>query len=215
MTLKNNRVPLLSNIKLCASFHFQIWIQTGVTVWKWLNGVMTSVTLTFDLWPWPLAWTLCLSIAITPGNFRMIQWQEHCQKGVTDGQTDRQTEISVLRAAWSQLKILLLGTKLCQSDHYKIWCHDIRLVAALSLHAKYSLVIRVTFNSLPPVAPLTKEGNLWLAKHPLVYNGHLAKHRLTSFVKEAKGDNIKYHRTWLTLAPNKGQNLNQWQPVIN
>ena len=116
---------------------------------------------------------------ITPGNFRMIQWQEHCQKGVTDGQTDRQTEISVLRAAWSQLKILLLGTKLCQSDHYKIWCHDIRLVAELSLHAKYSLVISVTFNSLPPVAPLTKEGNLWLAKHPLVYNGHLTNHRLT------------------------------------
>ena len=38
----------------------------------------------------------------------MIRWQEHCQNGVTDrrtdGQTDRQTEIAVLRAAWSQLK---------------------------------------------------------------------------------------------------------------
>ena len=30
MTLKNNRVPLLSNIKLCASFHRHMWIQTGV-----------------------------------------------------------------------------------------------------------------------------------------------------------------------------------------
>ena len=43
-------------------------------------------------------------MVIIPENFRMIQWQEHCQQGVTDGQTDGQTEISVLRAAWSQLK---------------------------------------------------------------------------------------------------------------
>ena len=50
MTLKNNRAPLLSNIKLCGSFHRHMWIQTGVTVRKRLNGVMTSVTLTFDLW---------------------------------------------------------------------------------------------------------------------------------------------------------------------
>ena len=111
MTLKNNRVPLLSNIKLCASFHHHMWIQTGVTVGTRLNGIMTSVTLTFDLWPWSLAWTSCLSMVITPENFRMIQWQEHCQKGMTDGQTDRQTdgqtEISVLRAAWSQLKKLV------------------------------------------------------------------------------------------------------------
>ena len=115
MTLKNNRAHLLywshspempnmgkltiflavwtsSNIKLCASFHHHMWIQTGVTVRKQLNGVMTSVTLSFDLWPWPLAWTSRLSMVITPENLRMIRWQEHCQKGVTDGQTDRQTD---------------------------------------------------------------------------------------------------------------------------
>ena len=109
--LENNRAPLLSNIKLCTSFHRHIWIQTGVTVRRLLNGVMISVTLTFDLWPWPFAWTSCLSMVITPENFR-IRWQEHCQKGETDGRTDRQTdgrtdgraERSVLRAAWSQLK---------------------------------------------------------------------------------------------------------------
>ena len=116
MTLKNTRVPLISNIKLCASFQRHMWIQIGVRVRKRLNGVMTSVTLTFDVWPRPFAWTSCLSMVMTPENFRMIWWQEHCQKGVTDGwtdrrtdgQTDRQTdgqmEISVLRAAWSQLK---------------------------------------------------------------------------------------------------------------
>ena len=62
MTLKNNRAPLLSNIKLYASFHQHMWIQTGVTVRKRLSWVMTSVTLTFDLWPWPFAWTLRRSL---------------------------------------------------------------------------------------------------------------------------------------------------------
>ena len=45
-----------------------------------------------DLWPWPFAWISCLSMVITPENFRMIQWQEHSQKGVTDGQIDRPTD---------------------------------------------------------------------------------------------------------------------------
>ena len=54
MTLKNNRAPLLSNIKLYASFHHHMLIQTGVTVPKRLSWVMTSVTLTFDLWPGPM-----------------------------------------------------------------------------------------------------------------------------------------------------------------
>ena len=61
-TLKNNRSPLPSNIKLYASFHHHTWIQTGVTVRKRLSWV---VTLTFDLWPWPFAWTLLWSLVIT------------------------------------------------------------------------------------------------------------------------------------------------------
>ena len=105
MTLKNNRAPLLSNIKLYASFHNHTWIQTGVTVRKRLSWVLTSVTLTFDLWPWPFAWTSLLSLVITPENFVMIRWWEHSQKGVTYRQTDGRTKRSVLRAAWSQLKI--------------------------------------------------------------------------------------------------------------
>ena len=71
MTLKNNRAPLLCCFKLSASW------------------VLTSVTLTFDLWPWPFAWTSLLSLIITPENFMMIRWWEHSEKGVTDGQTDR------------------------------------------------------------------------------------------------------------------------------
>ena len=61
MTLKNNRAPLLSNIKLYVSFHHHMWIQTGVTVRKRLSWVVTSVTLTFDLdllhWPYPGPWS--------------------------------------------------------------------------------------------------------------------------------------------------------------
>ena len=46
---KNYMAPLLSHIKVCALFHHHVWIQTGVTVQKPLNLVLTSVTLTFDL----------------------------------------------------------------------------------------------------------------------------------------------------------------------
>ena len=105
MTLKNNRAPLLTIIKLYASFHHHMWIQTGVTVRKRLSWVLTSVTLTFDLWPWPFAWTSLLSLVITPENFMMIRWWEHGEKGVTDGQTDRRTDWTSHTAAWSQLKI--------------------------------------------------------------------------------------------------------------
>ena len=92
MTLKNKRAPLLSVTKLYASFHHHMWIQTGVTVRKRLSWVLTSVTLTFDLWPWPFAWTSLLSLVITSENFMMIRWWEHGEKGVTDGQTDGQTD---------------------------------------------------------------------------------------------------------------------------
>ena len=90
--LENNRAPLLSIIKLYASFHHHMWIQTGVTVRKRLRWVMTSVTLTFDLWPLPIAWTSLLSLVTTPENLVMIRWREHSQKCVTGRQTDRQTE---------------------------------------------------------------------------------------------------------------------------
>ena len=104
MTLKNNRVPLLIIIKPYAWFHHHMWIQTGVTVQKRLSWFVTSVTLTFDLWLWPFAWTSFLSLVITPENFVMIRWLEHSQKGVTDRQTDRRTENTIHRAAWLQIK---------------------------------------------------------------------------------------------------------------
>ena len=97
MTLKNNRAPLLSNIKLYAPFHHHMLIQTGVTVRKRLSLVVTSVTFTFDFWPWHFAWNLLWSLVITPENFMMIRWWEHSPKvwqtdRQTDGQTDGQTD---------------------------------------------------------------------------------------------------------------------------
>ena len=105
MTLKNNRAPVRSNIQRYASFHHRMWIQTGVTVRKPLRWVMTSVTLTLDLWPWPFAYTSRLSLA-THEISVMIRWQEHSEKvWQTDRQTDKQTDRRIFRAAWSQLKI--------------------------------------------------------------------------------------------------------------
>ena len=120
MTLKNNRAPPLCCFQLCAWFHCHMWIQTGVRVRKRLSWVLTSVTLTFDLWPWPFAWTSLLTMVITPENFMMIRWDwmvmgtwwKRCDRrtdgqtdGRTDGRTDRRTDWTIHRAAWSQLKI--------------------------------------------------------------------------------------------------------------
>ena len=48
MTLKNNRAHLLCHLKICASFHQHMWIQTGVPVWKPLNHYQGSP---LRLWP--------------------------------------------------------------------------------------------------------------------------------------------------------------------
>ena len=114
MTLKNNMAPFLSNINLYASFHHHMWIQTGVTVRKRLGWVMTSVTLTFDLWPCPFTWTSLLSLVITPeiswwyddGNIVKKVWR-------TARKTDRRTDWSIHRAAWSQLKIENFNIRFC------------------------------------------------------------------------------------------------------
>ena len=102
-----------SDLEMRAWFHCRMWIQTGVRVRKRLSWVLTSVTLTFDLWPWTFAWTSLLTMVITPENFMMIRWWEHGEKGVTDRRTDRRTdrqtdgqmENTICRAAWSQLKM--------------------------------------------------------------------------------------------------------------
>ena len=71
---------------------------------KWVHDLSN-----LDLWPLTLTFRMdIMSVnSNTPENFRMIRWEEHCKKvWHWDGHTDRQTEISVVRAAWSQLKTI-------------------------------------------------------------------------------------------------------------
>ena len=140
--VKNNRVPLLYHLKLCASFHShlsyspealksgknrwlcgscnnKIWRKTAKTIGQLFsatsgivhhlvvicefklelrlvrkrpNGgkyVLNSVTLTFDLWLF--AWTLLLSMIITPENFMMMRWGKKVWQ--TGKQADRTIEL--------------------------------------------------------------------------------------------------------------------------
>ena len=90
-----------------------MWIQTGVTVRKRLSWVVTSVTLTFDLdllhgrYPGPWWYLLTISWWYDDRNIVKKVWR-------TDGQTDKQTENTIHRAAWSQLKIQVLWTSMNQ-----------------------------------------------------------------------------------------------------
>ena len=80
------------------------------------SNLMIFYLRDLDLWPWPFAWTSLWSMDITLviGN---NSWKFHddtmmgtlskrCHR-----QTDGQTEIAILKAAWSQLKITLKVTQ--------------------------------------------------------------------------------------------------------
>ena len=82
ITLSNNRAPLITYFKLCASFRSHWWIQTGVTVRKWPIWVkmefFSAVTLTLDGWPWKnnrahLLWyfTLCALFRLAICEFKL------------------------------------------------------------------------------------------------------------------------------------------------
>ena len=90
--LKNHWTPLLSDIKLYATFHLDFLVQTGVTVRKRLSWVVTSVTLTF-----------CMDITSVIGNNK-IAWlydDGNIVKRVsqtdrlTGSQTDRRTDWAI------------------------------------------------------------------------------------------------------------------------
>ena len=105
---KINKAPLLYYFQLCASFHSNLWIQTGVTAPKFPNWDKISFYLC-DLHLWPMTLTFCMEIPSKNGNncwkFDDDTMRETLRKNVTDGQTDGSMDRSVLRAAWSQLKI--------------------------------------------------------------------------------------------------------------
>ena len=70
-------------------FKLELWSRDA-QIW----GKICFELCDLDLRPLTLTlWTSGLSMVITLENFRMIRWQEHCQKGVMDGRTDRQKEV--------------------------------------------------------------------------------------------------------------------------
>ena len=161
MTLQNNRAPLLCYFKLCASFCSHWWIQTGVTVRKRLSWVVTSVTLTFDLWPWPFAWTWLLSLVITPENFMMIGWWEHSQQDKSEGfdSCDRPSNLKLdsnrqffrpcdREISWMTSKnnrALLYYVKLCASFQIHWWIQTGFTVQKRSIRVKIGdMLSRVT-----------------------------------------------------------------------
>ena len=105
MTLKNNRAPLPCYFKLCASFRSHWWIQTGVTVRK--RPIWVKFDDFLPLWPWPLTLTFCMDITLVIGN-NTWKFHDDTMMGTLSKrchrQTDGQTEIAILKAAWSQLK---------------------------------------------------------------------------------------------------------------
>ena len=69
---------LVPSYSVCANYIIMVWVGTGQFDEFWegclqwtclrpvtLKRVLNSVTLTFDLWLWPLAWTSLLSMVIT------------------------------------------------------------------------------------------------------------------------------------------------------
>ena len=71
MTSKKNRVPLLCHFKVCASFHSNLWIQTGVTVHKCPNWDEIYFDLC-DLDQWLLTLTFCMDITFENGNYMIF-----------------------------------------------------------------------------------------------------------------------------------------------
>ena len=93
-------------IAIC-EFKLELWYGKAQIGAKF---VLTSVTLNFDLWPWPFAWTLVLSMVITPKRFMMIRLWTFSEKGVTVLWTDGQTHGRMDR--WTEPFIELLGHSL-------------------------------------------------------------------------------------------------------
>ena len=95
MTLKNNRTPLPSNIKLIESFHHDMWIQTGVAVRKRLSWVLIS-------WPWHLTLNFCMDITFVNGN-KLWKFRDDMMTGTLWKSRNRHTQTDGLKCSWSCL----------------------------------------------------------------------------------------------------------------
>ena len=81
--LKNNKVPLLYYIKLCASFQNCRWIQTEVTVRQIsirdkIGDFLPRVTLKFDGWSWKTIGHLFYTMSSLVHHFKAMCWISNC-----------------------------------------------------------------------------------------------------------------------------------------
>ena len=100
--------------------------STGVTVRKRPNwgkiSFVTSVTLTFGLWPWPFVWTSLLSMVITHENLVMIPWEEYSGKCGTDVYSE--IDCIIVNVATQSSLWLFLMSSVCGCEEC---CHPIGL----------------------------------------------------------------------------------------
>ena len=80
-----------------------------------------------DLDLWPLTLTFCMDVTFVIGNLKISWWYDDGnivkKAWQTDGQTDRQTDWTIHRAAWSQLKTL-----------QKWWIHTLQTYQPLGMN---------------------------------------------------------------------------------
>ena len=112
MTLKNYWAPFLCHFKRCVTFRSQLLNKTRVAVLKHPN-LVKKYPCDPDVWPLISSFYMksLWFFEITPGNVMLTRREEHYQKVcVSDGEhTDGETDRTVYRAAWSQLKQLKSG----------------------------------------------------------------------------------------------------------
>ena len=77
---------------------------------KPLSWGLTSVTLTFDLWPWPFVWTSISSLVII---LKISWWFDDANIVKKVWQTEIRTELTTHKVAWSQQKAACLRMQEC------------------------------------------------------------------------------------------------------
>ena len=142
---------------------------------------LETAKLGFNLRPWPFAWKSLLSMVITPESLMTIRWWEHNEKGVTERRVDRrmdwQTDWTIHKAAWSQLK-MKLGHLIENKCGYQVY-----ITSSLSpFHGTASLCGGVCFRrnrSICHFAPNAPPESCWCSSRiSWYYQNPLYTHRI-------------------------------------
>ena len=109
-------------------FWFKLELSSGLKHSNLSKICFDPMTLTFDLWHWPFAWTSLLSKVITPRKLHDHKMGGTLWKGVTDRQMDRTVPHSCLVAA-KNMSLLQQGWRSDQVTilHAKLWPTWIRI----------------------------------------------------------------------------------------